>query len=119
MNKKILIYLKCLLYFLVPFIFLLAITTLFYYFDILNNNIFKYFKIIILILSCLISGIYIGCKSSSKGYLKGISFSLIIIFIFFIINLFFKEFKWYQIIYYLIIMITTTIGSMIGINKKS
>jgi len=50
MNKKILIYLKCLLYFLVPFIFLLAITTLFYYFDILNNNIFKYFKIIILIL---------------------------------------------------------------------
>ena len=119
MNIKVLTYLKGLLYFLIPFFILLIISTLFYYFDILSNNIFKYFKIIVLLISCITSGIFIGKKSLNKGYLNGIIFSFIIIFIFFISSLFLDGFKISQIIYYLIIIITTTIGSMIGINKKN
>ena len=119
MNIKILTYLKGIIYFLIPYLILLIISTIFYYFDILSNNVFKYFKIIILLISCIISGIFIGKKSNNKGYLKGIIFSLIIIFIFFISSLFLNGFKIYQLVYYLIIIITTTIGSMIGINKKN
>lgn len=111
-------YLKGLLYFFIPFLVLLFLITILYYFDILNNQIIKYFKFITLLLSSLTSGIFIGKKSLNKGYLNGIIQSLIIIIIFFITNLFFKEFKWYQLIYYLIIVITTCIGSMIGINRK-
>jgi len=116
---KIINYLNGLLYFFIPFIILLLIGTIFYYFDIFTTNIFKYFKIISLIISCLISGLFIGRKSSSKGYLNGIIFSLIIILIFLISSLFLNGLKWYQLVYYLIITITTTIGSMIGINRKN
>lgn len=115
---KIINYLNGLLYFFIPFTILLLIGTIFYYFDIFSTNIFKYFKIISLIISCLVSGLFIGKKSISKGYLNGIIFSLIIILIFLISSLFLDGIKWYQFIYYLIIMITTTIGSMIGINRK-
>ena len=112
-------YLKGLLYFFLPFFILLLLITIFYYFDILNNQIIKYFKFITLLLSSLISGIFIGKKSINKGYLNGIIFSLIIVFIFFTINLLFNSFKWYQLIYYLIIVTTTCIGSIIGINLKN
>lgn len=116
---KIINYLNGLLYFFIPFTVLLLIGTVFYYFDIFSTGIFKYFKIITLIICCLIGGIFIGWKSSNKGYLNGIIFSSIIISIFLISSLLLDGVKLYQIVYYLIIMITTTIGSMIGINKKS
>ena len=116
---KIINYLNGLLYFFIPFTILLLLGTIFYYFDIFSGNIFKYFKIISLIISCLISGIFIGKKSSSKGYLNGIIFSIVIILIFLISSLFLDGIKWYQFIYYLIISITTTIGAMIGINRKN
>ena len=115
---KLLNYLKGLLYFFIPFFLLIILITTFYYFDILNNQIIKYFKIIILLLSTFISGIYIGKNSLNKGYLSGIILSLIIVLIFFITNLFLDGFKIYQLIYYLIIILTTTIGAMFGINRK-
>ena len=118
MPKKILKYLKGFLYFFVPFIVLLFIISILYYFDILNNQIIKYFKIIILLLSTLSGGFYIGKQSESKGYLSGLKLSGGIIFLFLIINLIMGGFKWYHLVYYLIIMVTTCIGSMIGINKK-
>lgn len=115
---KIKRFLKGLLFFFISlFIFLLIIHT-FYYLDIFNNNIMKYLKIIIVLISSIISGFYIGYNSLNKGYLNGIKFSLIIILIFFISNLFIDKFKFITLIYYLIIVITIIIGSMIGINKK-
>lgn len=115
---KLLNYLKGVLYFFIPFLILTLLITIFYYFDILNNQIIKYFKIIVLILSCCISGIYIGKNSLNKGYLNGIILSFIIVFMFFITSLFLDGFKVYQLIYYLIIILTTTIGAMFGINRK-
>ena len=119
LNKEIIFkYLKGLLFFLVPFIILTLLITILYYFDIINNQIIKYFKIIIMILSCLLGGFIIGKNSTSKGYLNGIKLSSIVVIIFLILNLIFKGFKWYHLIYYFIIMVTTTIGSMIGISLK-
>lgn len=109
-------FLKSFLFFLIPFITLLLISTIFYYFDIFNNNTMKYIKFIILVLSCLISGIYIGKKSISKGYLNGLILSSVIIFILFILNIFTGSFKFSLFIYYLIILVITTLGSMFGIG---
>ena len=107
-------YLKGLLFFFIPFILLLLIIHTFYYFDIFSNQIMKYLKIIIILISSLTSGFYIGYTS----YLNGLKLSLIIIILFFITNLFLSKFKFITLIYYLIIGIVIIIGSMIGINKK-
>ena len=118
-NKEVIFkYLKGLLFFLVPFLVLTLLITILYYFDILNNQIIKYFKIVIVILSCLLGGFIIGRSSNSKGYLNGIKLSSIIIVIFLILNLILGGFKWYHLVYYLIILVTTTIGSMLGISLK-
>lgn len=111
-------YLKGLLFFFIPFIILLLIIHTFYYFDIFSNQIMKYLKIIIILISSLVSGFYIGYTSNNKGYINGLKLSLIIIILFFISNLFIAKFKFITLIYYLIISLVIIIGSMIGINKK-
>lgn len=116
---KYLNYIKALLYFFIPLILLLLIFTLLYYFDIVSNNVFKYLKIIIVIISCLISGFKIGKYSKQKGYLKGLILGGIISIIFLIINISLNTINISQIIYYLIIIISTCIGSMFGINKNN
>ena len=79
----------------------------------------KYLKILIILLSSFFSGFYIGFKSNNKGYINGVKFSLIIISIFLLSSLSVKGFKFISIIYYLIIIIVITLGSMLGINRKS
>ena len=112
-------YLKGLLFFFIPLLILLLIINTFYYFDILSNNIMKYLKIVIILFSTFLSGFYIGFKSNNKGYINGLKCSLIIIGIFLLSSLLIKEFKFTSIIYYLIIIIVITLGSMLGINIKN
>ena len=116
---KLINYLKSFLYFLIPFIVLIFVISILYYFNIIDNNIMKYLKIIIVIFSTFLGGFKIGKLSTNKGYLNGIILSLIIIFIFFIVSIFTKSINLNLIIYYLIIVTTTTIGAMAGINKKN
>ena len=112
-------YLISLLYFIIPFIVLLFISTLFYYFDIISNNGIKYLKLFITLISIFIGGFKIGKQSDKKGYQKGLILSSIIVFIFFIISLITKSFKINNLIYYIIILIIGSLGSMIGILKKN
>ena len=56
-------YLNALLYFFISLISLLLIASIFYYFDLFSSQVMKYLKIIILLISCLISGFYIGYNS--------------------------------------------------------
>ena len=112
-------YLISLLNFFIPFIILLFIFTLLYYFDIISNNIMKYFKFIILILTILYSSYKLGKESEKKGYQKGLIFGSMIIVLFMIISLITNSFKITNIIYYLVILIISTIGSMLGVLKKN
>jgi len=67
-----------------------------------------------------IIGIILGKNSNNKGYLKGILFSTICILMLIIISLLFKfSLNINSLIYYIILIIATTFGSMLGINKKS
>ncbi|MBR6690644.1 MAG: TIGR04086 family membrane protein [Bacilli bacterium] len=108
------------IYIIVTILVLTFITTILSYFNILNDKITSIIKIIIPIISMLIGGFYIGKKSLKKGFLEGLKlggiFSLIlIIFNYLALNI---SFKFKYLLFYLILIITSILGSMIGINKK-
>lgn len=118
--NKYLKYLKALLYIIISILTLNIFISAFYYFNIIKDNTLTILRIITIIISMFIGGIYIGNKTNKKGYLEGIKISLIMIILLFLISYlgFGKSIKINTLIYYLIILISTTIGSMIGINKK-
>ena len=111
-------YLKAFSIFFISFVLFIFLITIFYYFDLLNPTIMKISKISILLISSFFSGFFIGKKSEKKGYLNGLILGLFIITCFLLINLFLKSLRGQQIIYFIILLIVTTAGSMIGINKK-
>ena len=75
--------------------------------------------LIIVIASIFIGSFLLGKKSNKKGYLEGIKYSAILIFLLVIINLLFiKVFEIKSLVYFLIIIVSSTFGSMVGINKK-
>ena len=99
-------------------LFLLLITTL-YYFNIIGPNIYKTLKIIIVFVNIFCSAFILGRKTLMKGYLEGLKlgiiFSLLLLVLTFILNLTFKP---KILLYYIIIISTSILGSMIGISRK-
>ncbi len=90
--------------------------------SILNMFGLKTYNLVLLILMSitgLISGFFIGKKAEKKGYINGLLFGLLLCFILFIISLFFrKPYTINTLLYYTIITVSSTIGSMIGIQKQ-
>ena len=113
-------YLKSLLYILISIIVFSLIITLFSYFDILKSPFLDIVKTISIILSFMIGGLYIGKKSGSKGYIEGLKIAFTSIIILFWLNLlgFNNLFSINLLILYITIIISTTLGSIIGINKR-
>ena len=93
------------------------IVSLINYFTKINMNLIK---IIIPIISLLLSSIILG-KNSNKAYLEGIKFSIIyIIFIIIFSYLIIKiPFKIKNLLFYSILILTSMLGSMFGINLKN
>ena len=105
--------------FSISFLSLLLITTLFSYLNIIKSNMATIITIIIPLLSIFLSSLYIGKNSIKKGWLEGIKLGLIIIVSFITINLlFYNKFNIRNLIYYLILLLSSVLGSMLGINKK-
>lgn len=113
-------YLKSLLYiFISIFIFNIIITFL-NYFNILGNVAINYLKLFTILISMLIGGIYIGSKTNKKGWLEGIKIGLEVVILLFLINYlgFNKGINIKTILYYFLILTSSMLGSMIGINKR-
>lgn len=113
-------YLKSLLYILISIIAFGLFITILNYFNIISTNTCKYFKIISIIISFIIGGLYIGKRSSTKGYLEGLKISLSAIAILILLNYlgFDKSFSFKSIIFYIIIIISSVLGSITGINRR-
>lgn len=80
----------------------------------------KKIKIIISIISLFISSIILGRNVKNKAYLEAIKFSSIYLIIITILKFIFKtSFNYKVIIMYLVLIISSIIGSMIGINSKN
>ena len=67
----------------------------------------------------LIFGILTGRTCDKKGYIEGLKISSIIVLILLILNIIFlRVFSLKNFIYYILIIMSFTIGSIIGINLK-
>ena len=109
--------------FLVSLIILLGLTliiTIFNYIGLLSLNIVNIFSYITPFIALFIGGVLMGKESVNKGWLEGIKFGLICTIIFIIFNYlaFDSFFNISNIILYIITLIASVLGGMIGINLK-
>lgn len=100
---------------------LLLFITIFSYFNIINEKTTNIFLLISSIIAIFVGGLIIGKNSNKKGWLEGLKLSIIIIILYLLFSFLGLNyhFKISNFIYYLILVISSSLGSMIGINKKS
>ena len=74
-----------------------------------------------MILTLFFIGFSWGRKAKEKGYLEGLKIGVSIILLLILINLIFYRtgFSLERLIYYIVLILSSTLGSMLGINKKS
>lgn len=113
-------YLIAIGYFLLVVAVFAIILTIFNYYDIVTNKLFKVVKVLIPSLALFIGGYKVGNNASKKGYIEGIKLSLIVIVLLFMFSYlgFNASFSISLILYYIILIISSMLGAMIGINKK-
>lgn len=112
---------KSLLYMISIILVLTFLVTVLNYFNIVGSKILSIMEILIILISMFVGGFLIGKKSKQKGWLEGIKLGLIFVAILSLFNYLGlgQKFSVINLIYYLILIISCTLGSMIGINKKS
>jgi len=110
-------YLKSYIYLLCILILSTIILSIISYF---SNNELYILKILIPIISMFISSFILGKNIKNKAYLEGLKFGLIYLLLSIIINyiILHNSFSIKNIVYYLVIIFSSIIGSMIGINFK-
>ena len=114
--NKILVFLRSLI---VPLIAFLLIPLLISIFNLFGVNLNRIVLIIISSVIMLISGFFIGKKSLKKGFVGGGILGLVFVVLLIILGLFFKlKFSLGRFIYYIILILSSMLGSIIGINKK-
>jgi putative membrane protein (TIGR04086 family) len=110
-------YLKSYLYLFSSIIILTLILSLLNYFYTFPT---KIIKLLIPIISILLSSIILGKNTKEKAYLEGLKFTSLYIILSLIISLITKNpFTIKLILSYLLLLLTGIIGSMIGIQIKN
>lgn len=107
------------LYTIIFFLILSLLLTTLHYFNIINYQILAICKIIIPILTLFFAGLLMGKKATKNGWLEGLKISLIIIGILTIFTLIINEFSPKILTFFLILILSSIFGSIIGINKNT
>ena len=96
------------------------IMTIFSFFNILNDSVTSIFKILIPIISLLMSGIVMGRNSTKKGWLEGLKLGLLVSLLIMLFNMLGlrNSFKISNLLFYTILTFSSIVGSMIGISAK-
>lgn len=114
--NKVISYLKIMI---IPIGAFLIIPFMLALFNLFGVGINKIVLIIISALIMLVSGFMIGKKSLKKGFVSGLILGVSFILFLTIIGLFFKlEWNIGRVVYYVILIMSSMLGSIIGINKK-
>ena len=104
---------------LLSIIILGFILTILYYFDIINNNIYNIMKMVIVLGVLFINALFLGKNSNKYGIVEGLKLGAIFLLVMVILKLVTNSsFDTRAIIYSIIILLTTSVGAVIGINKK-
>ena len=116
--KNLKLYLKNILIMSLLFIALNIIMTWLSYFNIINDKILSIVQIIIMIAIMFIGGFLTVTKVNSKGYKEGFIIGLIFITILLLLNIIFiHNFEFKNILYFIILLICSSIGGIVGILK--
>lgn len=111
------------LFVLLSIIICLIVLSLFlstlYYFDYISTDTYKVLKISIIVLTLIINSIVLGRSSIKNGYLDGIKLGFMLMLFCTLVAFSQKAISMKLVLYNIIILITTTLGSMIGINTKN
>lgn len=111
---------KCYLIMMPFFIITTFLITILSYFDVINQTLTNILKLLVPIFTIIIGSFKIGKLSTKKGYMQGLYLGLSFILLFILINLIiFKTFNIKALVYYLILILTSTLGAMLGISKKT
>ena len=113
-------YLKSLMYIFISLIIFTLLITILNYFDILKPSIINILELLSIITSIFIGSFYLGKNSNNKGYIEGLKIGGIIVIILFMLSYvgFNNKLNISLLIYYIILLITSVLGSILGINKK-
>ncbi len=110
---------KYLTFVIFPTTAILILPIIFSIINLFGIEINKFFYTIFIIIIMMISGIILGLNIKDKGYIKGLLYGISISLVMFTLSfVFMSNHSIYNILYYIIIVATTTLGTMIGINKK-
>lgn len=111
-------YLKCFLWGLGLFIGLSVIVTVFNYFNVINGVFLKIVFLFIPLFSVFVGSFKLGKVSKSKGFIEGIKYGVIWSLLFVLIGLCMKSLGITSVVYFVILILVSVFGSILGINKK-
>lgn len=115
--KNLLKYLGYYTLFLITLVFITSLLNLIGVNSTITNLLIFIFNIILF----FIFGLKSGKKASNKGYLAGLKVGGLFLLVLIIISLFTSKniFSLSTFIYYLVLILASTLGGSLGINKKS
>ena len=94
------------------------IITILNYFNVISGIPLKIIFLFIPIISILVGGYKLGKSSNEKGYFEGIKYGIIWVILFLIVSIICKTLDWTSVIYYVILLFISVLGSILGINRK-
>lgn len=102
------------------FIFIFSFfVVLLYYFDWIGMNLYHNTMLFTPIVGVIIGGVVLGKTSTKKAYIEGLKLTSIIILVLMLLALISKtSFTLASLVYYLVLLLSAVISSMIGINLK-
>jgi len=114
------VYLKDIMYVFLTIIIGMFLFTLLNYFNIISDNFLNIIQMILIIGTFIFSGFYFSKRSKKRGIFEGLKIgSIISIFMLLVVLLGFNTpFEWKNLIYYLILIISSMTGGIIGKQGK-
>ena len=109
---------KCLMYTFSTILIGILIITILNYLNVFSIKLVNIAKIVVLILGIFIGSFRLGVISNKKGYLEGIKYGFFIDLVLIILNvMIYRDFEFKDLILYIIIIVCSSLGSMVGITK--
>mgnify|MGYP004531731137 FL=1 len=104
---------------LISILILSFLLSFLYYFNVISSSIYNIFKMIIIVLPLFINSLLLGKESSKYGLMEGIKLgALFLVFILVLQAITKTSINIKSFIYYVIILLTTGLGAVIGINNQ-
>ena len=107
-----------LLYFLLELLIINLFLTIISYFNLIGNKVINVLCFLLPLVLVIVNSYMLGRKSEKKGFLEGLKFGGIISLVFLLITFIGHEFSFRVLIYYLVIIVGSIMGSTVGINNK-